>query len=112
MGYRHALKAVKIAIFAAVAATVLGFLVKTLWNSLMPPIFGWHLITFWQGLGLLVLSKILFGGFHRHGGRGGNRWRQPMEERWEQMTPEEREKVRKGMRCGRSPFAQSAETQI
>jgi hypothetical protein len=112
MGYHPGFKAVKIALFALVASVVLGFLVKSLWNALMPPIFGWHMITFWQGLGLFVLSKILFGGFHRHGGRGGNRWRQRMKERWEQMTPEEREKFRKGMRCGRSPFAPSAEPQI
>ncbi|MBB5343011.1 hypothetical protein [Tunturibacter empetritectus] len=104
-------KAVKIALFAVVASVVLGFVVKSLWNALMPPIFGWHMITFWQGLGLFVLSKILFGGFHRHGG-GRNRWRQGMKERWEQMTPEDREKFRKGMRCGRGPFASHAETQI
>ncbi len=112
MGRHPVFKAVKFALFAVVASVVLGFLVKSLWNALMPPIFGWHMITFWQGIGLFVLSKILFGGFHRHGGRGGNRWRQRMKDRWEQMTPEEREKFRKGMRCGRRPFAQSAETQI
>jgi hypothetical protein len=112
MGYYPAFKAVKIALFALVASVVLGFLVKSLWNALMPPIFGWHMITFWQGLGLFVLSKILFGGFHRHGGRSRNRWRQRMTDRWEQMTPEEREKFRMGMRCGRRPFAPSAETQI
>ncbi len=111
MGYRSASKAVRIALFAVVASVALGFLVKSLWNALMPPIFGWHMITFWQGLGLFVLSKILFGGFHRHGG-GGNRWRQRMKERWEQMTPEEREKFRKDMRCGRGPFAPTAESQI
>ena len=78
----------------------------------VPPIIGWHTITFWQALGLLVLSKILFGGFHRHGGRDRARWRQRMKDRWEQMTPEEREKFRKGMRCGRAPFASSVEPQV
>ena len=93
------LKAVKILLFVVVAAAVLGFVVKGLWNAMLPAIFGWHMITFWQALGLLILSKILFGGFHRHGGgRGG--WRHRMKERWEQMTPEEREQFRKGMRCG------------
>jgi len=58
----------------------------------MPALFGWHLISFWQALGLLVLSKILLGGFR---GRPGPRmfWRRRMMERWAQMTPEEREKV-------------------
>jgi hypothetical protein len=112
MGHHPAIKAVKIALFALVASAVLGFLVKSLWNALMPPIFGWHVITFWQGLGLFVLSKILFGGFHRHGGGGHNRWRQRMKDRWDHMTPEDREKFRKGMRCGRAPFTSHAETQI
>jgi hypothetical protein len=111
MGYRSAFKVVKIALFAIVAAAVLGFVVKSLWNALMPPIFGWHMITFWQGIGIFVLSRVLFGGFHRHGGRG-NRWRQRMKDRWEHMTPEEREKFRNGMRCGRRPFASHAETNI
>ena len=34
-----------------------------LWNWLMPAMFGLQTVTFWQALGLLVLSKILFGGF-------------------------------------------------
>jgi hypothetical protein len=66
----------------------------------MPAVFGWRLITFWQALGLLVLSKILFGRFSGPGRR--MRWRHRMAERWNQMTPEEREKFREGMkgRCG------------
>jgi hypothetical protein len=106
------LKGIKIALFATVACIVFGFVVKSLWNILIPPIFGWHTITFWQALGLFLLSKILFGGFHRHGGGGRNRWRQRMKDRWEHMTPEDREKFRNGMRCGRGPFASPVEPQI
>lgn len=106
MHHHPVLRGTKIALFVLIGATAFGFIVKALWNVLMPPIFGWHTITFWQGLGLLLLSKILFGGFHRHGG-GGNNWGRRMKERWENMTPEERETFRKGMRCGRSPFASS-----
>jgi hypothetical protein len=93
-------RGIKFALFAIIACIVL-----------MPPIFGWHTITFWQGLGLFLLSKLLFGGFHRHGG-GRNRWRQHMKDRWEHMTPEDREKFRNGMRCGRGPFASPVEPQI
>lgn len=96
-------RACKILLFAMVAATALGFLVKGLWNVLMPQIFGLPHVTFWQALGLLLLAKILFGGFHRHGG-GGQRWRGRMKERLEQMTPEERMRFREGIRCGRRPF--------
>jgi hypothetical protein len=105
-------KGIKIAIFVIIGAAVFGFIVENLWNALIPPIFGWHTITFWQALGLLLLSKILFGGFHRHGGRGRDRWKHRMKDRWEQMSPEERDKFRKGMRCGRAPFASSVEPQV
>ena len=90
-------KVLKIAGFVVVAGFVFGFVIMQLWNWLMPAIFGLHRITFWQGLGLLVLGKILFGGFHRHHG-GRRHWRHHMNERWEQMSPEEREKFRAGMR--------------
>jgi hypothetical protein len=108
---RHRLlRALKILLFVVLASTLFGFIVEGLWNWLMPALFGWHLITFWQGLGLFVLSKILFGGFHRQGFHRGH-WKERMKARWENMTPEEREKFRAGMwnRCGRS--APSAETQ-
>jgi uncharacterized membrane protein len=78
-----------------------GEVVLHLWNWLLPPLFGWRLITFWQALGILVLCRILFG---RIGGRGFYRsnFRRRMGERWERMTPEERERFRQGMRdrCG------------
>jgi hypothetical protein len=105
----RALKVVKIVALVIVIAVVVGFVVMHLWNWLMPPVFGLKPITYLQALGLLLLSKILLGGFHKHGhgggrcgGRGG--WKRHMEERWAQMSPEEREKFRAGMRgrwgCG------------
>ena len=93
------LKVLKFAVFAPVGVAVGGFLVMSLWNVLMPGIFAVRAINFWQALGLLVLSRILFGGFRPHG-RGGRGWRRRMGERWEQMTPEEREKFKQGMRRG------------
>jgi hypothetical protein len=101
-------KGIKILLFALVAATAFGFIVMELWNALMPELFGWHKLTFWQALGLLVLAKILFGGFHRHSG-GHSRWRKDMRDRFEQMSPEERERFREGMRCGRRPFNRPVE---
>ena len=101
------LRVLKIALFAALAVTVASVLVMGLWNVLMPAIFGVRAISFWQALGLLVLCKILFGGFRPYAG-GGPRWRRRMMERWEQMTPEEREKFKQGMRrgCGRGQTAE------
>jgi hypothetical protein len=95
------LRVLKIALFATLAVAAVSFFVMSLWNILMPGIFAVRSITFWQALGLLVLSRILFGGFRPYAG-GGPRWRRRMMERWEQMTPEEREKFKQGMRnrCG------------
>ena len=70
----------------------------------MPALFGLAVITFWQAVGLLILSKILFGGFRFRRGPGLH-WRRRMTERWEKMTPEQREQFREGMRgrCGAFP---------
>jgi hypothetical protein len=74
-----------------------GEIVLSLWNWLLPPLFGWRLITFWQALGILALCRILFGshGWHR---RGGSNFRRRMRERCSHMTPEERERFRQAMR--------------
>ncbi len=82
-----------------------GELVRLLWNWLLPPVFGWRQITFWQALGLLALCRILFGGFGRHGSGRSNlrrrmeeRCERRIEERSQNMTPEERERFRQRMR--------------
>jgi hypothetical protein len=77
-----------------------GEVVMLLWNWLVPMLFGLREITFWQALGLLALCRILFGGFGLGGGgshRSRRRIRERMNERWEQMTPEERERLRQGL---------------
>ncbi len=99
-------KALKIVVFVALALLLFGFVTEHLWNWLMPVIFGLKAITFVQALGLVVLSKILLGGFHKHGG-GPRGWKRHMEERWAHMSPEERERLRAGMKarygCGWGP---------
>lgn len=90
----------KFAPLALVGVAVFGFLfgyvVMSLWNWLMPVLFSLPPVTFWQAIGLLFLSRILLGGFR--GGSHGRRWRHRMMERWEEMSPEERERFREGMR--------------
>lgn len=118
-------KVVKVLVIVLVAATVLSFLVMQLWNWLMPSIFGLRTITFFQALGLLLLSKILLGGFHKHGGRSAwsrrREWKRKMKQRWDNMSPEERERFRAGMRSrwncrpthegfSAEPFAQAQPT--
>jgi len=92
----------RVAAFIVLAAGLFAFIVKSLWNWLAPAVFGGHTITFWQALGILVLSKVLFGGFGpRHGPPAF--WRRRMHERWARMSPEERDRFRRGLRerCGR-----------
>jgi len=74
-----------------------GEIVRLLWNWLLPPLFGWRLITFWQAVGILALCRILFG---RIGGRGWHRssFRRRMDDRCSHMTPEEREQFRQRVR--------------
>ncbi|HEX2330651.1 MAG TPA: hypothetical protein VHN74_18150 [Candidatus Angelobacter sp.] len=98
---------------AAIAGMILfaflgGELVRLLWNWLTPPLFGWRQITFWQALGLLALCRILFGGFGCHRGPGYRAHR--MAQRWEGMTPEERERFRQNWRGRCGPFEPPAPT--
>lgn len=77
-----------------------GELVMRLWNWLLPPLFGWRMITFWQGLGILLLCRILFGGHGWHGPKRHKmrRMREQMADRCGRMSPEEREKFRQAIR--------------
>jgi hypothetical protein len=79
-----------IAVFIALG----GGVVMLLWNWLAPALFELRQINFWQALGLLALCRILFGGF---GGPHRSNYRRRMRERWECMTPEERERFRQGL---------------
>ena len=95
---RHWIRLIKIGLAVTVFITGFGQAVLQLWNHLMPGIFGLPRVSFWQAVGLLALSWILFGSWRGLGSWGGRRhWRRRMIERWEQMTPEERERFRQGV---------------
>ena len=87
---------IKYAIFIPVAIAagvfVFGSIVMLLWNALLPAVIGVHTITFWQALGILVLSKILFGGFSGH--HNHHRSHHGRHEKWMHLTPEQREKMK------------------
>lgn len=88
-------------------AGLCGLLVMLLWNWLMPTLLQLPAISYWQSVGLLLLCKILFGGFggghhghpHGHGHCCDNKLRQ----RWESMTPEERERFIASHQCAQDP---------
>ena len=106
------MRIVRVLLMVIVAFLVFGFVTMQLWNWLMPAIFGLRTISYLQAFGLLLLSKILLGGFAAPWG-GRRRWGQHMEERWAQMTPEERERFRAGMRsrCGWTRNTDTVENQ-
>ena len=89
-----------------------GVVVQQLWNWLLPGLFGWPQVTFWQALGILALCRILLGGFGLRGSSGSRVGRR-MAARWEHMTPEERERLRQGLRerCGFGPSASESKGQ-
>jgi hypothetical protein len=93
-----------LALFIAIG----GEVVLKLWNWLLPAMFGWRQITFWQALGLLALCRILFGGFGAHGPYRPD-FRRKMAEKCERMTPEEREKLHQQLhdRWGAAPPPES-----
>ena len=99
---------------ALLALAAFTWVVMLLWNNVLAVVLHISTITFWQSLGLLVLSKILFSGFRgAHAGR--HQWKKGMMQRWDNMTPEEREKFRGEWerRCGRrfeKPFEEKTES--
>ncbi len=100
----------KIVVIGIVAIGVFGLVTMQLWNWLVPSLFNGPVISFWQALGLLLLSKIFFGfggKGHSHNPKWGY-WKQ----RWNRMTPEERDRFKQKMKdkwCYREPAAPSEE---
>jgi hypothetical protein len=89
--------------FILAVIALLSFIVMSLWNSVLVAAVNVSTITYWQALGILVLAKILFGGFpgawRRHGyDPRAHQWRKEMLSKWKTMTPEEREKFKQEWR--------------
>jgi Ca2+/H+ antiporter, TMEM165/GDT1 family len=103
-------KVIGIVCMAIIGVMVFSGIVMLLWNALLPELFHFPVISFWQALGLLILTKLLFGGFRGGGpgrGRLKDKLKDKMNQRWMNMTPEEKEKFKQdwGRRC-RTPFGQ------
>lgn len=93
MKIRNVAKGVAILAVVVVLLAVVGLIVMGLWNWLVPVLFAGPRIEYPQALGLLVLARLLFGGWRGRGGWHGH-WRQRMwRERWESLTPEERARL-------------------
>jgi len=92
MRRKPGLGVLKFIVLGALFLTVIGFVVMSLWNWLIPCLFHGPFINFWQALGLLLLGKLLFG-WHGHHGGWKRDWKDKMRRRMESMTPEERQRM-------------------
>lgn len=82
-------RCLKFGLLAVAGIAAVTWVVMQLWNCLLPDLFtGVSSIGYWQALGVLVLSRILFGGRGWHG-----HWRD-RRAHWESLTPEEREQLK------------------
>ncbi len=93
-------------------AFALAWITMLLWNWLIPALFAGPVINYWQAAGLMILGRMLVGGFKGgrghcgcgHGGWGHKRhgyWKRRWEDKMANMTPEEKEKFKMGMnKCG------------
>src|SRR5882672_4760635 len=105
----------KFMVFGVVALGVIGLVTQTLWNWLVPVLFAGPILTFWQALGILALSKILFWSF----GKGGGHWRHRQagpwgyywSQKWKGMSPEDRERFKEKMKEKWCSPEQSASTE-
>ncbi|MBS0416768.1 MAG: DUF3106 domain-containing protein [Proteobacteria bacterium] len=92
------MKGLAFAVFAPLLVAALSAVVMLLWNALIPSLFAGPVVTFWQAAGMLILCRLLFGGFRHHHG-GHHHWRQrAWRSRWHGMSPDERERFRDGFR--------------
>ena len=61
--HRHSpLHILRFVLVAAFFVLLFGSIVMLLWNAILPNLFGFHTVTFWQSVGLLLLTRILVGG--------------------------------------------------
>ena len=98
-------KVAKILVIVVAAVALFGAVVMLLWNALIPDLFNGPIITFWQAIGLLILSHILIRSWGGHHGWKHDRWKHKLEEKLATMSPEEREKFKEEYRrrCGWMP---------
>src|SRR3954471_16479008 len=91
------MKGLAFMVFAPLFVAALSVVVMLLWNALIPSSFAGPVLTFWQAAGLLVLCRLLFGGFSPH--HHGRHWRRRAGlDGWRRMSPEERDRFRDGSR--------------
>lgn len=89
---------VKCIVFVTLMAAIVGMATMLLWNWLIPVLFAGPVITFWQAIGLLLLSKLLFWSVGKGGHSHKGPWRPYWKGKWDSMNPEERERLKRRMK--------------
>ncbi len=99
-------KGIGIVLFIGLGIFALSWVVMFLWNYSVSPSVGVNNLSYWQAMALLVLMRILVGGFRfgpsmRRGSGKWGKWR----EKWKGMSDEERDRLKKEWRkrCGKPP---------
>jgi hypothetical protein len=96
----------KCVLFGLIAISLVGVVTLLLWNWLIPTLFKGPVINYWEALGLLLLTKILF---WRVGGGSRNTcnttdnaaapyWKHRFYEKFSTMKPEDREAFKNKMK--------------
>lgn len=86
---KNILRGVGIALLLIAAFLLMGFLVMHLWNWLLPELFQIPTIDMYQAFGLVILSKLLFGGIRVQTLNPMGK-RRLWKAKWESMSEEER----------------------
>ena len=85
----------KFVVFGIIGLAAFTYLVMLLWNWLVPELFSGPLVNYWQTLGLLVLSKIIFAGFagghHKRHDRPGDHWKKKYHRKMNGLSKEQKE---------------------
>ena len=106
MNYRRRRRFIFFPLIPIAAALAFGLIVMLLWNAILPRVINVASLSYWQAVGLLILCRILFGGFFRGGPRYGSagslRGRSMWWSKWANMSEEEKAKLRDQWRkrCG------------
>lgn len=76
---------------------IFSAVVMLLWNAILPEVLQVRTISYWQAAGLLVLCRILFGGFRFGGNSNRNRFKGPpahLKNKWMNMGDDEKQKFK------------------
>ncbi|MBU2511497.1 hypothetical protein KJ966_09160 [bacterium] len=69
-------------VVAVLIAFIFGWAVQFLWSLTLTPLFGFQMPTYWQAVGLIILARIIFGGF-------GHGKHSDKNHPWHRRTPKE-----------------------